>query len=116
SEADSSIYPSVRQADVILGERGLRRAGAGEILQLGELHAPAELPLLREAVQELGHPPGEALGFPDTGEGTLGVLIDLQSAFVLVKGYESLCEVMHVARGEVQALGTGGRDDVGGVA
>ncbi len=64
----------VRQADVVLRERRLRGGRTGDVCQLGELHPAAEVALFREAVQELGHPPREALGFPDAAERAGGIL------------------------------------------
>ena len=52
-----------RQPDIILGERRRRRTRVEDVIQLGGLHLGLE-GLVREGVQERGHPPGKALGFP----------------------------------------------------
>src|SRR6185295_177633 len=51
------------QADVVLRQGGLCGLRRDNVVELGKLHAATEIPLLGKPVQELGHPPGEALGF-----------------------------------------------------
>src|SRR5581483_7937955 len=57
-----------RQADVVVGHRLRRGLRARDVVELGELHLPAERPRLGEAVQQPGHPPGEAFGLPDAAQ------------------------------------------------
>ena len=44
-----------RQADVVLRDRGLRRARACDVVELGLLHAALERRVRLEAVQQRGH-------------------------------------------------------------
>src|SRR4051812_48722718 len=51
-----------RQANVVFGQGGLRGLRRDNVVELGKLHAAPEIALLRKPMQQLGHPPGEALG------------------------------------------------------
>src|SRR4051812_18283022 len=87
-----------------------------QVLELGKLHLLPERPLFGEAVQELRHPPREALGLPHAREGAGGVAVELFRRILLVEGNKSLRKIKNIARGEVEALGAGRRDDVPGIA
>ena len=56
-----------------------------------------------------------AFGLPDTGQGALGAAIDAGGIFFGVKPGESISQTFHIAGCQMQALGTGGRNNVGGV-
>src|SRR5271166_4809523 len=62
-----------------------------------------------------GHPPGEALDFPDAAEARGGIFVEKIAAAGFVEVLEGAGEDADVGDGEVQSLGAGGRDDVGGV-
>src|SRR3546814_5388777 len=96
--------------------RSLRRLGAPEVVELGALDAVAEALVLREFVEQGRHPPGEALGLPDAGEGALRVAVEPGAVVLSVPVDQRAGEVVDVGGGEVQALGAGRRHDVGGVA
>src|SRR5262249_41248401 len=65
----SSTWISLeRQADVVFGQRRLRGLRRAKVVELGDLHPAPEIALFLEAVKQLGHPPGEALGLPHAGE------------------------------------------------
>src|SRR5262245_64474327 len=72
--------------------------------------------VVRKTVEELGHPPGEALDFPDAAEAGGGVLGEKVGAAAGVEGAEGIGEDANVGDGEVESFGAGGRDDVGGVS
>src|SRR6266702_360427 len=107
--------PSVGQPDVVLGKRNLRCARAEQIIQLGELDLPAEGPVFRKAVQEMGHPPGEPFRLPDALQRARRIGVQLRRLSRRVMLDQGAGEVVDVARGEVEALRAGGRHDVGGV-
>src|SRR4051812_19099909 len=69
-----------RQADVILGEAERPRRAGADIVQLGELHLVLEGILSVEAVQQAGHPPGEALRLPDAPQRGGGIGIQQRRA------------------------------------
>src|SRR5262245_16664576 len=64
SEVMLSAYLSVRQTDVVLRERSLRRHRSGEVLELGFLHPTVERPFIGKLVKEPRHPPREPLRLP----------------------------------------------------
>src|SRR5262249_42933212 len=57
-----------RQARVVFSERSRRRGRACHIAELGELAALIERHFIGKAVEDLRHPPGEALRLPDPRE------------------------------------------------
>ena len=91
-------------------------AGASDVVEVGELAAVVEGIVIGEAVEELRHPPGEALDFPHAAETRGGVLREEIRAARGVEGAERGGEDTDVGYGEVESFGAGGRDDVGGVA
>jgi len=90
-------------------------AGAGDVVEFGELAAVVEGIVIGEAVENLGHPPGEALDFPDAAEAGGGVLSEEIGGTGGVVGAERGGEDADVGYGEVESFGAGGRNDVGGV-
>src|SRR5690606_37752991 len=54
-----------RQADVVFGERGGSGPGAGDVVQVGELAPQVVGAGVVVVMQQGGHPPREALRFPD---------------------------------------------------
>src|SRR3546814_8096801 len=82
--------------------RSLRRLGAPEVVELGALDAVAEALVLREFVEQGRHPPGEALGLPDAGEGALRVAVEPGAVVLSVPVDQRAGEVVDVGGGEVQ--------------
>jgi len=91
-------------------------AGSGDVVEFGELAAVVEGIVIGEAVEELGHPPGEALDFPDAAETGGGVLGEEIGGAGGIERAESGGEDADVGNGEIQSFGAGGGNDVGGVA
>jgi len=69
-----------------------------------------------ETVEELGHPPGEALYLPDAAQAGRGVLAEEIGDAVVIEGAESGGENADVGDGEVEPFGAGGGNDVRGIA
>jgi hypothetical protein len=111
------MIPSVqRQADIVFGEGLGGGAGAGDVVEVGELAAVVERIVTGETVEELGHPPGETLNFPDAAEAGCGILREKVGTGVCIESAEGFGEDADVGYGEVESFGAGGRDDVCGVA
>src|SRR5882724_1861347 len=107
------------QSDVVLGQRLGAGARGDDVVELGKLAAPIERRVVFEAMQERGHPPGEALCLPDPAQTGLRVGVQAlhgrRSARVhprSVEGLERACKHVHVGYGQVHALGPRGGNDV----
>src|SRR5882757_105618 len=83
-------YPALIhwKASIIFRERGRRRGGGRHIAELGQLAALIERHLVGEAVEDLGHPPGEALRLPDARQTGLRVAVEQIAPVRPVKGGE----------------------------
>ena len=106
-----------RQADIVLGQRRLRRARVDEIVELGELDlARSKAPARESGAAAWSSTRRSARpSRPAPARGRIGV----EPGRRLLAGRYStqrLRQVMHVAGREVEALGAGRRHDVGGVA
>src|SRR5262245_52401101 len=71
----------IRQADIVLGKCGGRGFRAKQIVKLGELNLVIE-GVVGNPVQQGGHPPREALGFPYPRQRAVGVMIEAGVGFV----------------------------------
>src|SRR6516165_10353139 len=89
--------PSIRQADVVLGERGLGGPRPCEVFEFGPLDLLVEAAALRKTVQEARHPPREALGLPHPGEGAVRVAVETRRRPRVVELGKGLRQVMDVA-------------------
>src|SRR5450432_3316015 len=68
--------PLHRQADIVF-RQGLRGgARAGDVVEFGKLPAMIEGIVAGETMQHGGHPPGEALNFPDSAQTDFGVGVE----------------------------------------
>ena len=106
---------SERQAGVVLRERGGRGARSEQVVELGELHLLIE-GAVGEGVQQRRHPPGKALGLPHSRQRPAGIVIEACGRLLPVMLDEGLRQIAHVARRQIEALGTGRRHDVGRIA
>src|SRR5680860_1333933 len=117
SLATPDAQPLQRQTHVVLGQRAPRRLGPGQVLQLRDLDLAVEGIIgLGEAVQQGGHPPGEAHRLPDPTQGRARVGLQAGVRPIAVVLDQRTSQIDGVADGEVQTLGAGRGDDVGGVA
>src|SRR5664279_6061839 len=87
-----------------------------EVVELGGLHSLAEGAGLGELVHERREPPREALGPPDAAQAACRVVVDAGIAVLAVVLDERPGEQADVAGGQVEALGSGRRNDVRRVA
>ena len=53
-----------RKPDILFGQRGRRSLRAGQIVKIGQLASAIKSGLVREAMHDLGHPPGKPLSLP----------------------------------------------------
>src|SRR3954470_6560955 len=112
-----ALFPSrQRQPHIVLRQRRRRRPLACHHVQLRQLPAQVEVARVWEAVEHRGHPPGEVLGAPDAAERRGRVGLEQVGRARAVVGGERPGEDVDVGGGEVETLGAGGRDGVGGVA
>src|SRR5680860_776045 len=117
SLATPDAQPLQRQTHVVLGQGAPRRLGPGQVLQLRDLALAVEGIIgLGEAVQQGGHPPGEAHRLPDPTQGRARVGLQAGVRPIAVVLDQRTSQIDGVADGEVQTLGAGRGDDVGGVA
>src|SRR5215472_17707590 len=100
-----------RQADVVLGERGHAGARAGDVVELGKLHAALEWRVIIEPMQQRRHPPGEALRLPYALEADVGITVEQARRSFRVERDQSAREHAHVGRREIEPLRPGGRHD-----
>ncbi|MNO98550.1 hypothetical protein D3C76_902980 [compost metagenome] len=91
--------------------------GVQVVLAVGFLHllVPGVLVTV-EVMQQVGHEPAETLALPDTAQCHFGVFFQQVGTPLPIHLDQDAIQVAHVRGGQVQALGTGWRHDVGSVA
>jgi hypothetical protein len=94
----------IGQADVVLGERGLRGPRPCEVLEFGPLDLLVEATALRKTVQEARHPPREALGLPHPGEGAVRVAVEARRRPRVVELGKGLRQVMESLAARLRPL------------
>ena len=105
-----------RQPDVVLRERGHRRARGGDIVEFGDLSPAVEGRVAGMEMEHGRHPPGEALRLPYPFQAARRIAGEQRPVAAPVPGGERLGQGADVGDGEVHALGPGRRHDMGGVA
>src|SRR4051794_6328305 len=105
-----------REPDVVFGDARPRRLARGDVVELGDLHRALERTVLGEAMHQARERPAEALGLPHSRQRLVRVGGYRAAILALEEPRQRFGRVMHIAGGEVEALGPGRRDDVRGVA
>src|SRR5579883_176876 len=105
----------IREPDVVLGKDRRRGFRAEQVIELGKLNFVIER-VFRNPVQQHGHPPGKAFGFPYSSERTAGIVVETGGRFFRIVFDQCLREIADVASGEIEALGARRRHYMGGIA
>ena len=82
----------IGQAHVVLGQRHLCCAVFSQMGQFGMLDVVIKFGLIREMMQKFGHVPAEPLGFPDAGEGGVGIAFKRRLILVVIEFAGSACQ------------------------
>ena len=75
-----------------------------------------EAAMVLEAVEQRGHPPGEALRFPNAPQADTRVAFERQGGALLIEAFECLDQNRDIGHRQVHSLSPGGWNDVGGVS
>jgi len=112
------LRASVGQPDVILSKGSSRGVRFEKIFQLCSLQSGANVAILRQTMQQGGHPPGKTFGFPDACQCAAGILIKFGGIIVCggVELDQGIRKVMNITGRQVQTLCSGRWNDMCGVA
>ena len=105
-----------RQSDIILRERARGSFRTRHVIELGQLALAVERIVCRMEMQELRHPPGEALRLPHPPQARRRIAIEEFVATRAIEFRNRARQDNDIGNCEVHALGAGRRLDVRGIA